>query len=98
MIDFEDLEDIVGSFCTLLYPRRGQTEGTIVEDMGNELLIQLINGKEVVEYRDDVVIYEQAKKGLWACQGLQTLFSLSRQKTLLQFTFANTMTVIPRML
>ena len=58
MIDFDDLEGIVGSFCTSLYPHRGQTEGTIVEDMGNELLIQLINGKEVVEYRDDVVIYE----------------------------------------
>ena len=58
MIDFKDLESIVGSFCTLLYPHKGQTEGTIVEDMGNELLIQLINGKEVVEYRDDVVIYE----------------------------------------
>ena len=57
-IDMEQLEGIVGCFCTLLYPRRGQTEGTIVEDMGNELLIQLINGKEVVEYRDDVVIYE----------------------------------------
>ena len=57
-IDMEQLDGVVGCFCTLLYPRRGQTEGTIVEDMGNELLIQLINGKEVVEYRDDVVIYE----------------------------------------
>ena len=57
-IDMEQLEGIVGCFCTLLYPRRGQTEGTIVEDMGNEQLIQLINGKEVTEYKDDVVIYE----------------------------------------
>lgn len=57
-IDMEQLDGVVGCFCTLLYPRRGQTEGTIVEDLGNELLIQLINGKEVVEYRDDVVIYE----------------------------------------
>ena len=57
-IDMEQLDGVVGCFCTLLYPRRVQTEGTIVEDMGNELLIQLINGKEVVEYRDDVVIYE----------------------------------------
>ena len=62
MIDFEDLESIVGSFCTLLYPHKGQIEGTIVEYMGNEQLIQLINGKEVVEYRDDVVIYELVKK------------------------------------
>ena len=58
MIDFEDLESIVGSFCTLLYPRRGQTEGTIVEDLGCEVIVQLTNGKEVTEYKDDVVIYE----------------------------------------
>ena len=30
-----------------LYPRRGQTEGTIVEDLGCEVIVQLINGKEV---------------------------------------------------
>ena len=48
-IDMEQLDGVVGCFCTLLYPRRGQTEGTIV---------QLINGKEVTEYKDDVVICE----------------------------------------
>ena len=58
MIDFEDLESIVGSFCTLLYPHKGQTEGTIVEDLGCEVIVQLINGKEVTEYKDDVVICE----------------------------------------
>lgn len=58
MIDFERLEGIVGCFCTLLYPRRGQTEGTIVEDLGREVVIQLTNGKEVVEYKDDIVICE----------------------------------------
>lgn len=58
MIDFEQLEGIVGCFCTLLYPRKGQTEGTIVEDLGSEVIIQLTNGKEVTEYKDDVVICE----------------------------------------
>ena len=52
----EQLDGVVGCFCTLLYPRRGQTEGTIVEDLGCEVIVQLINGKEVTEYKDDVVI------------------------------------------
>lgn len=55
-IDMEQLDGVVGCFCTLLYPRRGQTEGTIVEDLGCEVIVQLINGKEVTEYKDDVVI------------------------------------------
>ena len=51
-IDMEQLDGVVGCFCTLLYPRRGQTEGTIVEDLGCEVIVQLINGKEVTEYKD----------------------------------------------
>lgn len=58
MIDLEQLEGIVGCFCTLLYPRKGQIEGTIVEDLGSEVIIQLTNGKEVTEYKDDIVICE----------------------------------------
>ena len=58
-IDMEQLDGVVGCFCTLLYPRRGQTEGTIVEDLGCEVIVQLINGKERV---------------CWLC-GLQTLSS-----------------------
>lgn len=58
MIDLEQLEGIVGCFCTLLYPRKGQTEGTIVEDLGSEVIILLANGKEVTEYKDDIVICE----------------------------------------
>lgn len=54
----EQLDGVVGCFCTLLYPRRGQTEGTIVEDLGCEVIVQLINGKEVTEYKDNVVICE----------------------------------------
>ena len=37
-IDMEQLDGVVGCFCTLLYPRRGQTEGTIVEDLGCEVI------------------------------------------------------------
>ena len=59
-IDMEQLAGVVGCSCTLLYPRRGQTEGTIVEDLGCEVIVQLINGKEVTEYKDDGVICEGA--------------------------------------
>mgnify|MGYP000450087312 CR=1 FL=1 len=73
-IDMEQLDGVVGCFCTLLYPRRGQTEGTIVEDLGCEVIVQLINGKEVTEYKDDVVICEYQERVCWLC-GLQTLSS-----------------------
>ena len=65
-IDMEQLDGVVGCFCTLLYPRRGQTEGTIVEDLGCEVIVQLINGKEVTEYKDDVVICEYSGESLLA--------------------------------
>ena len=38
-IDMEQLEGIVGCFCTLLYPRRGQTEGTCADDLGFEVIV-----------------------------------------------------------
>lgn len=56
MYDYDETESIVGCFCTLLYPHRGQTEGTVVEDMGTEVVVKLVNGKEVVEYRDEILI------------------------------------------
>jgi len=56
MYDYDELDSIVGCFCTLLYPRRGQSEGTVIEDWGTEVVVKLINGKEVVEYRDEILI------------------------------------------
>lgn len=58
MMETEEFDDMVGCFCTLLYPRAGQTEGTIIEDLGYEVVVQLTNGKEVIEYKDDVVVCE----------------------------------------
>lgn len=58
MFDCNDIESTVGSFCTLLYPWKGQTEGTIIEDLGTEVVVQLINGKETVVYKDDLVIFD----------------------------------------
>lgn len=56
MYDYDEMESLVGCFCTLLYPRRGQTEGTVVEDLGTEVVVKLVNGKEVVELRDEILI------------------------------------------
>lgn len=58
MYDLEDMTGIVGCCCTLLTPYKGYTEGTVIGDYGNEVLIQLTNGKELVEYRDEVIIYD----------------------------------------
>lgn len=47
---YEDEQDadIIGCLCTLLTPYKGHTEGEVVGDYG----------KEVVEYRDEVLIYD----------------------------------------
>ena len=57
---YEDEQDtdIIGCLCTLLTPYKGHTEGEVVEDYGNEIVVRLTNGKVVVEYRDEVLIYD----------------------------------------
>ena len=60
---YEDEQDtdIISEFlslCTLLTPYKGHTEGEVVGDYGNEIVVRLTNGKEVVEYRDEVLIYD----------------------------------------
>lgn len=54
----EQETNIIGCSCTLLTPYRGHTEGEVVGDYGNEIVIRLTNGKEVVEYRNEVIIYD----------------------------------------
>ena len=51
MIDYDELDGIVGCYCTLVYPYRGHSEGTVVADYGHEVIVRLNNGKEVTEYR-----------------------------------------------
>ena len=48
---YEDEQDadIIGCLCTLLTPYKGHTEGEVVGDYGNEIVVRLTNGKEVVE-------------------------------------------------
>lgn len=57
MYENEEMSDIIGSPCSLLNPYKGYTEGTVVGDYGIEIVVRLNNGKEVVEYRDEVIIY-----------------------------------------
>lgn len=58
MYNYQERDSTEGCFCTLLYPYRGQTEGTVIKDMGTEVLVQLINGKETIEDKNDVLIYD----------------------------------------
>lgn len=56
MYENEEMSDIIGSPCSLLNPYNGYTEGTVVGDFGIEIVVRLDNGKEVVDYRDEVTI------------------------------------------
>lgn len=53
---YEEESEIIGSPCSLPNPYQGYTEGTVVGDYGIEIVVRLDNGKEVVEYRDEVTI------------------------------------------
>ncbi len=58
MYEYEELTEVIGAYFSLIVPCRGYTEGTIVGDYGNELVVRLTNGKEIVAYRDEVIVYE----------------------------------------
>ncbi len=56
--DDEQVTDIIGCPCTLLTPYKGYTEGEVVGDYGYEIVVRLNIGKEIVKYRDEVLIYD----------------------------------------
>ena len=58
MYEYDEFTDIVGCSCTLLIPYKGRTEGSVVADYGNDIVVILHNGKEIVESRDDVLVYD----------------------------------------
>ena len=58
MYEYEEPTDIIGLHCTLLTPYKGYTEGTIVGNYGNTIVVRLESGKEISEYRDEVIIYD----------------------------------------
>ena len=54
--DEENSIDVIGAFCELLFPKRGQRNGIIVDDYGNEWLVHLTSGREGAVYKDEVFI------------------------------------------
>ena len=58
MYEYEESTEIIGSYCSLVVPYRGYSDGTVVGDYGTELVVRLNNGKEIVVYRDEVIIYD----------------------------------------
>ena len=48
MYEYEEKSDIIGSPCSLMNPYKGYTEGTIVGDYGNTVVVRLTSGKEIV--------------------------------------------------
>ncbi len=52
----EQPSEIIGCFCTLLNPYKGYSYGEVVGVFGIVIVVRLTNGKEIVEYRDDVLI------------------------------------------
>ena len=52
------IEEIIGVFCTLITPYRGFTEGTVTEDLGNQVIVTLTNGKELTLYRSDIILMD----------------------------------------
>ena len=54
--DVDNGTDLIGAFCELLFLWKGHSNGIIVDDYGNEWLVQLTNGKEVPVYKDEVFI------------------------------------------
>lgn len=58
MYAYEKSTEIIGSYCSLVVLYRGCSDGTVVGDYGTELVIHLNNGKEIVVYRDEVIVYD----------------------------------------
>lgn len=58
MHGYEEQIEIIGAYCSLIVAYRGYTEGTVVGDYGNELGVRLTSRKEIVVYRDEVIVYE----------------------------------------
>lgn len=58
MYEHEESTEIIGSYCSLVVPYRGYSDGIVVGDFGIELVVRFTNGKEIVVYRDEVIIYD----------------------------------------
>ena len=56
MYENEEQSDIIGKSCTLLTPYKGYTEGTVVGDYGDRIIVSLTSGKEISEYQRNIRI------------------------------------------
>ena len=56
MYNDDNNSEMIGAFCELMFPKKGHSNGIIVDDYGTEWLVQLTNGKEVPVYKDEVFI------------------------------------------
>lgn len=45
MYEYEENSEIIGAHCTLLTPYKGYSEGTVVGDFGNKIVVRLSSGK-----------------------------------------------------
>ena len=56
MYEYEESTEIMGSYCSLVIPYEGCSNVTMVGDLGIELVVHPTNRKEIVVYRDKVII------------------------------------------
>ena len=56
MYNEDNISEMIGAFCELMFPKKGRCNGIIVEDYDTEWLVQLTNGREVAVCKDEVFI------------------------------------------
>jgi hypothetical protein len=58
MYEYEEPTEVIGCHCSLVVPYNGYCDGIVVGDFGIQLVVHLTNGKEIVVYRDELIIYD----------------------------------------
>ena len=58
MFEYEEQTEIIGARCTLHEAYKGYTEGTFYGVFGLWIVVRIDNGMAIVEYRDEVTIYD----------------------------------------
>ena len=59
MFEYEELTDIIGCSCTpLIIPTEDAQKVSWLQTMEEDIVVKLRNGKEIVERRDDVLVYD----------------------------------------
>lgn len=56
--EYEESTEIIGSYCSLVIPYKGYSDGVVVCDYGTQVVVQLTNGKEIVVCRDEVIVFD----------------------------------------